>query len=530
MRIAYFDCSFGASGDMLLGACLDAGEALGFDLQELTTQLALLGLPPAEFSLSLEKVHRAGILASHLNVYLQESVLYADSGASDLGLASGFSVSSGREHDCKNGHEHEHEHQHEHEHDHEHKHEHEHEHEHDHEHEHEHEHEHDHNHSHDHNHYHDHEHAHKHEHQQKGAQNPQGAPRPSQLVEASHGRRLSDILALIDNSQLPDKVKGLASRIFINLGEAESKVHGVPIQSIHFHEVGATDSIVDIVGFAIAFHSLGIEKAVVSPLPLGSGVIRSAHGIYPVPGPATLNLIMKAGVPTRDYPSGYECLTPTGAAILTTIAERYSGPPTFERVLGIGYGAGTYAPAAHPNVVRLMVGSAVPQSPGILSDSVAGRASFRSEIICCLDTNIDDCSPQILAFAAEKLLEAGALDVALSPCLMKKGRSGHFLKVLARPEDVCSLSDILLSETTAIGVRTYYTERLVADRDFISVSLLGQEVRVKASYRLDGSLINLQPEYSDCVSLAERCGLPLKQVMQDCLETAMARLKTKSNS
>ncbi|MBN8660215.1 MAG: nickel pincer cofactor biosynthesis protein LarC [Candidatus Obscuribacter phosphatis] len=501
MRIAYFDCSFGASGDMLLGACLDAGEALGFGLKELTAQLELLGLPPAEFSLSLEKVHRAGIFASHLNVHLQENVLSADSKTLDPRRAV--------------SHLHEHEHEHEHEHGHEHGHEHEHEHEHGHEHDYEHEHEHGHEHGHGHEHEHEHEHGHGHQHQHEH--------------EHQHGRRLSDILALIENSKLADAVKALATRIFVNLGEAESKVHGVPIQSIHFHEVGATDSIVDIVGFAIAFHSLGIERAIVSPLPLGSGVIKSAHGIYPVPGPATLNLIMRAGAPTRDYPNGYECLTPTGAAILTTIAERYSGPPAFERVLGTGYGAGTYAPEAHPNVVRLMVGSALPPSHPQVGVSSGKRASFRSEIICCLETNIDDCSPQILAFAAEKLLESGALDVSLSPCQMKKGRSGHFLKVLARPEDVYHLSDILLSETTAIGVRTYYTERLAADRDFINVNLLGQEVRVKASYRLDGSLINLQPEYSDCVSLAERSGQPLKQIMQDCLETAMANFKTKSN-
>ncbi|MBI5174052.1 MAG: nickel pincer cofactor biosynthesis protein LarC [Candidatus Melainabacteria bacterium] len=429
MKIAYFDCSFGAAGDMLLGAFLDAG----FSLDVLQEELSKLHLPQGEFQLSLSKVHRTSLLASYLQVQI-EPVSHDEA--------------------SKPGHEHEHFGQ-----------------------------------PHDHHHHH-HEHGHTH---------------------AGGERHLSEILSLIENSTLAAPVKTTATRIFQRLGEAESKVHGVPVEDIHFHEVGATDAIVDIVGFAVAFHGLGIEKAYVSALPLGSGTVKTSHGIFPVPGPATLNLLVDAGAPTREMTLGYECLTPTGAAILTTVADAFAVVPAFSRISSCGYGAGTLNPASHPNVVRIMLGE------GETTDESNGRNTCNSEIVACLETNLDDCSPQVLAFAAEALLSKGALDVSLTACTMKKGRPGHLLTVLSRPEEAQALAGIIMKETTALGVRSFLCERLTLDRDFVSVNVMGEKIKVKVARDKMGKLINVQPEFDDCKRLSLASGMALKEVIAECL-------------
>ena len=432
MKIAYFDCSFGAAGDMLLGAFLDAG----FSLAVLQEELSKLHLPQGEFQLALSKVHRTSLLASYLQVQIEP-------------------VS----HEEASNHEHEHVGQ-----------------------------------PHDHHHHHEHEH-HEHRHTHAGGE-----------------RHLSEILSLIENSTLAAPVKSTATRVFQRLGQAESKVHGVPVEDIHFHEVGATDAIVDIVGFAVAFHGLGIEKAYVSALPLGSGTVKTSHGIFPVPGPATLNLLVDAGAPTREMNVGYECLTPTGAAILTTVADAFAVVPAFSRISACGYGAGTLNPASHPNVVRIMLGES-----GInASESTAGN-SCNSEIVACLETNIDDCSPQVLAFAAEALLTKGALDVSLTACTMKKGRPGHLLTVLSRPEEAQALAEIIMKETTALGVRSFLCERLTLDRDFVSVNVMGEKIKVKVARDKMGKLINVQPEFDDCKRLSLASGMALKEVIAECL-------------
>lgn len=445
MKVAYFDCAFGAAGDMLLGSLIDAG----LDLSELERQLKLLNLPPDEFQLSVSKVHRASLMASHFNVKLKGAEAHSES------------------------HAHEHHHHH-------------------HDHRHEHGHGHDHGHSHDHEHEHDHKHDHEHSHDH---------------------RALSTILALIENSKLEAPVKQLASRIFKRLGVAESKVHGVDVEQIHFHEVGAVDAIVDIVGFSIAYHLLGLEQVYVSPLPLGGGTVRSSHGLFPVPGPATINLIADAGAPTRAFAVNYECLTPTGAAILTTIAHGYGGAPAFERISAIGYGAGTLDPAGHPNVVRAIIGEA---------QRTLNEEACISEIVACLETNIDDCSPQVLAFTAESLLCEGALDVSITACLMKKGRPGHKLTVVAPSALAQSLTKIILKETTSIGVRSYMCERLTLDREFVQVKVNGETIRVKMARDKNGQVLNLQPEYEDCARLARASGQSLKSIILAALALAQS--------
>lgn len=434
MKIAYFDCAFGAAGDMLLGALIDAG----LDLTELEKQLRLLNLPADEFALSVSKVHRASLMASHFNVKLKGSEVHSER------------------------HEHEHHHHHEHEHEHEHT----------------------------HNHEHTHEHEHDHEH-----------------------RALSTILSLIEDSKLDASVKQLASRIFKRLGVAESKVHGVDVEQIHFHEVGAVDAIVDIVGFSIAYHLLGLEQVYVSPLPLGGGTVHSSHGLFPVPGPATINLIADAGAPTRAFAVNYECLTPTGAAILTTCAHGYGGAPAFEKISAIGYGAGTLDPAGHPNVVRVIIGEA---------QRTLNEEACISEIVACLETNIDDCSPQVLAFTAETLLAEGALDVSITACLMKKGRPGHKLTVVAPSALAQPLTKIILKETTSIGVRSYMCERLTLDREFVQVNVNGETIRIKIARDKNGLVLNLQPEYEDCARLARASGQSLKSIILAALAQAQS--------
>ncbi len=412
MKIAYFDCSFGAAGDMLLSAFLDAG----FSLAVLQEELSKLHLPQGEFQLALSKVHRTSLLASYLQVQIEP-------------------VS----HEEASNHEHEHVGQ-----------------------------------PHDHHHHHEHEH-HEHRHTHAGGE-----------------RHLSEILSLIENSTLAAPVKSTATRVFQRLGQAESKVHGVPVEDIHFHEVGATDAIVDIVGFAVAFHGLGIEKAYVSALPIGSGTVKTSHGIF-------LNV-------------GYECLTPTGAAILTTVADAFAVVPAFSRISACGYGAGTLNPASHPNVVRIMLGES-----GINANESTAGNSCNSEIVACLETNIDDCSPQVLAFAAEALLTKGALDVSLTACTMKKGRPGHLLTVLSRPEEANELAETIMKETTALGVRSFLCERLTLDRDFVSVNVMGEKIKVKVARDKMGKLINVQPEFDDCKRLSLASGMALKEVIAECL-------------
>ncbi|MFA6208137.1 MAG: nickel pincer cofactor biosynthesis protein LarC [Candidatus Obscuribacterales bacterium] len=472
MRIAFFDCSFGAAGDMLVAACLDAGATL----EVLEEQLAGLNLPEGSYKLVKHAVNRCFIRSTKFDVQLLSHIHTQEAGSSHI---------ADHAHESDHGHGHTHGH--------------------------------DHTHDHDHGSDGSHSHSHFHSHSQANKGEPE--------------RSLSAILALIEKSTLTAEVKALASSIFNRLGLAESKVHGVPLDQIHFHEVGAIDAIVDIVGFSIAYHQLAIEKAYVSALPLGGGTVKTMHGVYPVPGPAVLNLLQEVGAPTRAFDVKYECLTPTGAAILATIAHGWGQHPAFARVNCVGYGAGTIDPQNHPNVVRLIVGDSA-DSPQSLSapnnsqtesfaSSDATGALYRSEVIAVLETNLDDCSPQILAHAMERLIEEGALDVAIVPQTMKKGRAGHKLSVVAKREDSFRLQELILSETTSLGVRSYFCERIVLERNFQEITLgEGPPVRIKIGRDLNGKIVNFHPEYDDVVVNARSTQRSLKEVLLQSLTLA----------
>lgn len=325
-------------------------------------------------------------------------------------------------------------------------------------------------------------------------------------------RHLHDVIDIIERSDISVKAKDLAARIFNALAAAEARVHGVSQESVHFHEVGAIDAIVDVVGFCVGYDLLDIERSYASALPLGAGVVRTAHGLLPVPGPAVLNLLSSARVPTMSTEIDYECLTPTAAAILTTVVEQWGAAPAMQGIDGIGYGAGTRNDQRWPNAVRLLVG----QCSQI--DKNGAEAAFASENIAIIEANLDDLSPQVMSFAMDRLFEAGALDVVLIPAVMKKGRSGNVLSVLCHPDDVRKLQELVLAETSTIGVRTYPATRLLADRSWEPIALSrGGTVRVKLAFDRAGNLVNAQPEYEDCALYATKYGIPLKQVVSEAV-------------
>lgn len=350
-------------------------------------------------------------------------------------------------------------------------------------------------------------------------------------------RHLDEVCHIIEKSDINDSVKSLSKRIFENLAEAEGKVHGLPATAVHFHEVGAIDAIVDIVGFAIAYEMLGIERSIVSALPLGSGCVQSEHGLIPVPGPAVINLLSAAGASTRHSEISFECLTPTGAAILTTIACAWGRPPAFSRIDATGWGAGTKYDTVWPNVVRAIVGhtdearSASQRYEHEVIDSQLGAAmqsqKFQKETISVVEANIDDGNPQALAFTVERLLSAGALDVAVLPAVMKKGRSGHLLSVICQPQDTTRFQEMIIAETTSIGVRSYLASRLLAERQWKEVELSAGKVRIKLAYDKQGNLVNEQPEFADCAAYAERHSLPVKEVISQALASWLT-LKAKT--
>jgi len=383
MKIAYFDCFSGASGDMLLGALVDAG----VELPRLETELRRLPLP--DWSITAEKVKKKGIAATQVRV-----------------------------------------------------------------------------------------HAHEH-HPHRG---------------------LSDILRMIEQGRqagLAARAAERASAVFTRLGEAEAKIHGTSVEKIHFHEVGAVDAIVDIVGAAAGFELLGLEEFYASPLNVGAGRVEAAHGVMPVPAPATAELIK--GAPSYSTGIERELLTPTGAAILTTVAKQF-GPMPALRVEIIGYGAGSADLPSQANVLRMFVGEA------------AGRTLAADETISIIEASVDDLNPQVYAYFAERAMAAGALDVSSAPLQMKKGRPGQLITVQSPPERAEALVEILFQETTTIGVRTWEARRRVLAREMVNVETPYGLVPVKVC-RQNGHVLNAAPEFEDCRRIALDRGVPLKQVL-----------------
>ncbi|MCX6635172.1 MAG: nickel pincer cofactor biosynthesis protein LarC [Acidobacteria bacterium] len=303
-------------------------------------------------------------------------------------------------------------------------------------------------------------------------------------------RHLPQILRMIGAGALPDKVKENAAAIFSRLGEAEARVHGVPVEKIHFHEVGAVDSIADIAGAAMGLFLLGVDQVHASPVNVGGGTITTEHGLLPVPAPATVALL--EGRPVFSRGPQTELTTPTGAAILATLAVSF-GPLPPMRISGAGFGAGTKEFKEQANVLRVILGEA------------SGAAEAAS--VAVLEANIDDSTPEILGYAMERLLEAGALDVTLTPVHMKKNRPGVTLSVLARPEDRERLAALVFAETSTLGLRIHVAERRVEARSVVEVETRFGKLRVKVS--ASGAFA---PEYEDCRKLARETGAPLREI------------------
>ncbi len=313
------------------------------------------------------------------------------------------------------------------------------------------------------------------------------------IEEGRKHRHLSGILNMIDRAALPDRVKQNASAVFQRLGEAEAGVHQVPIEKVHFHEVGAADSIADIVGACLGFDLLGVENIVSSPVNVGGGTVNTEHGVLPVPAPATASLLK--GKPIYARGPALELTTPTGAAVVATLARDFGAMPPMS-VRKIGYGAGSKDFREHANVLRVMIGEA------------SGAAE--STTVDVIEANIDDLSPQILGYAVERLLASGALDATLQPLGMKKGRPGSLLRVIAKPEDRETLAQIVFAETSTLGLRVYSAERRVQSRKWVDVETPHGGVRVKVSG--EGSFA---PEYEDCRALALSTGAALKDIIAE---------------
>lgn len=427
MRIAYLECFSGISGDMLLGAMVDAGVPLE-RLAEIVDALDVGA------RLEARKVSRGGIAATKVDVFTGDSA--ADPGRRHT-----------HEHTHDDGYTHSHEH--------------------------------------------DHEHGHGHLHE------PGHSHGEDKHEHAHEHRSLSTILEIIDKAPLAERVKERSMRAFQMLGEAEAAIHSLPIEKVHFHEVGAVDTIVDIVCAAAGAELLGVDRWMASPLNVGSGTVDCAHGTLPVPAPATLALLADAPVYSAGEPM--ERVTPTGAAILRMLDAQYGSIPAM-RVSQVGYGAGGRDTRGQANALRLLVGEE------------DGGAS-ETESIAILETVIDDSTPQVLAYVSELLLGAGAWDVYRIPVQMKKGRTGVKLTVLCAPDRVASLREIVFRETTTIGMHWRIEHKMALRREFAEVQTQWGAVRMKVARAASGEICNASPEYEDCRRIAVQHKVPLKQVM-----------------
>jgi len=420
VRTLYFDCFSGASGDMILGALIDAG--VPFD--EVRQALGSLAVTPE--LVRVDRVVRTGIQAAKFEV----------SGETKKAEAAAATHSHAHDH---------------------------------------------------HHHAHDHAHSHDHAHDHAGV--------TTAVATHTHAHRtLDEIYRLIDGSALSGAGKDRAKALFHTLGEAEAAIHGTPLERVHLHEVGALDSIVDIVGTVFAMERIGAARVVSSPLNVGSGSVHAAHGRYPVPAPATLRLLR--GTPIYAGPERAELVTPTGALLVTAYASAF-GPVPAMRVDAIGYGAGSRDFADSPNVLRVMVGEA--------DDAAPVRA------VVVIEAEIDDMTPQIFGVLMDRLLGEGALDVFYTPIQMKKNRPGVLLTVIAPMGLRERLVGTIFRETTTIGVRHREMARECLDREIVTVETPLGAIRFKVA-RLGGATVNAAPEFDDCVRLAREHGLPAKEV------------------
>ncbi len=432
MRIAYLDCFSGISGDMFLGALVDAGVSA----QLLEDTVAALDIGAR---LEISRVQRAGISGTKVDVY--------SNGEKDLPREVFW----------------------------------------------------------------------------KQQQNHADTPHDH---DHSHRRGLTEIRQIIEKTPISSTAKATAVRIFEALGQAEAEIHNTTVDQVHFHEVGATDALVDIVCAAVGADALGVEEWLCSPLNVGGGTVKCAHGTLPVPAPATLRLLKDAPIYSSGPP--VELVTPTGAAIVRTLSSRFAAFPAM-KIEKAGYGAGTREFPDHPNLLRLTIGESVlaeaagasPMAALTSNENAADEKMMNGKIgdekIMVLEANLDDLSPQVLAYAMERLLAEGALDVFSVPVQMKKSRPGALLTVLAKMEDANRLSKVIFAETTTLGVRRREEQRQTLSRRWETVATTWGPVRIKIA-NMNGSVSNYAPEYEDCRTLAEGQHVPLRTVMQEAIQ------------
>jgi uncharacterized protein (TIGR00299 family) protein len=388
VKIAYFDCFSGISGDMIIGAFIDAG----FDIATLKDQLSQMHLHGYE--ISAKKVKRSGIQGTKFDVTINHT----------------------NKHTTTSHHHHN-----------------------------------------------------------------------------SH-LRLSDIQNIIENSKLHSDIKNDSIKIFRKLAIAEAKVHNTSVESVHFHEVGATDSIVDIVGSVIAIKNLGIEKIYFSPIPTGHGYTECEHGTFPVPAPATAELLKNQVLKSVDIDK--ELTTPTGAAIITTLGESLQTIPGM-RIQQIGYGAGSNDNTGVPNLLRVLIGEVTTQT--------------ESDEMWVVETNIDNMPGEILGYAMDKLFEEGAVDAYFTPIQMKKGRPGVIISAIVPEPRLSAVESAMLTQTTTFGIRKYKVARTTLAREFKEIDTRYGKIRVKIG-KYNGAIKSVSPEYEDCRKIAEEKGIPLKQI------------------
>lgn len=323
---------------------------------------------------------------------------------------------------------------------------------------------------------------------------------------STHGRPLSGIEKIIKNAPIQSGAKAAALKAFRRLGEVEAGIHNVPVESVHFHEVGAVDSIIDITGFFLALDILGVERVLASPLPVGRGFTGGAHGKMPVPAPATAKLLQ--GVPVLDNGLQGEVLTPTGALLLSESAEAFGPMPTMT-ITAVGHGSGEMDQPV-PNIVRAFLGEGTALS------------SAHPNTISVLETNIDDMNPETYPYVLDGAMKQGALDAFLVPTVGKKGRPASLLTLLCPVDKQEALIAYLMRETTTLGVRHRQTSRVTAERDWLEVETPWGRVRVKRAH-FEGAVVNCAPEYEDCRKLAESSGAPLKEIISAAAAAARER-------
>ena len=331
--------------------------------------------------------------------------------------------------------------------------------------------------------------------------------------EQHHHRHLADILKIIDGSRLSDGVKRRAGLIFTRLAEAEARVHGTAVERVHFHEVGALDSIVDVVGACVGFELLGVERFASSALHVGSGTVEMAHGRFPVPPPAVAELLRGAPIYSTDIRG--ELVTPTGAAIISAVCESF-GPMPRMRVGRAGYGAGSREYERFPNVLRVFVGE---------TEGEGSQTKEGDERLLVVETNLDDASPQLVGHVMERAFALGALDCYFTPAQMKKNRPGVLVSILCAPERREALYELLFTETTTLGVRAHEVERRALAREFVRVETRFGAIDVKVA-RLNGRVTAATPEYEQCRAAAEAAGVPLRAV-EEAARAAFASLNVK---